>query len=263
MSETMLCLPQKSSISWVSGTPPMSEPARFLRGKMRLKTWAGCGVRRNPDQDQRAVELQEVEVGIDVVIGGDRVEDEVEAPGVFGHGVGVLGDDDLIGAQSLAVGDLALRGGEENRVRAKGVGELDAHVAQAAQADDTDSLSLGHVPLAERGVRGNAGAQERRCAGRVKRRRHLEGEGLVDDDVLGVSAVRRLTGVLVDPAVGEARGAAGAELFEAALAAGAGAAGVDQAPDGGQVADLELLHIATDRGDSPRGSHARGRRETW
>ena len=34
MSEAILCFAQKSSISWVSGMPPMAEPAKLRRGKI-------------------------------------------------------------------------------------------------------------------------------------------------------------------------------------------------------------------------------------
>ena len=49
MSETMPCSAQKSSISWVSAMPPMSEPAMLRRLKIRLKTLGdGCGVAGAP-----------------------------------------------------------------------------------------------------------------------------------------------------------------------------------------------------------------------
>ena len=69
---------------------------------------------------------------------------------------------DLVGAEPLAVGDLALRRGEQDRVRAEGVGELHAHVAEPAEPDDADLLPLARAPLAQRRVRGDPGAQQRR-----------------------------------------------------------------------------------------------------
>lgn len=39
--------------------------------------------------------MEQVDIGVDVVIGGDGVEDEVEAVGVFLHLIGVGGDDNL------------------------------------------------------------------------------------------------------------------------------------------------------------------------
>ena len=42
-------------------------------------------------------------IGVDVVIGGDGVEDEVEAAGVLFHLVGIAGDDDFVGAEAERV----------------------------------------------------------------------------------------------------------------------------------------------------------------
>ena len=59
---------------------------------------------------------------------------------------------------------LPSRGGEQDGVGAQGVGELHAHVAEAAEADDADLLALAGAPLAQRRVGGDAGAQQRRGA---------------------------------------------------------------------------------------------------
>ena len=53
------------------------------------------------------------------MVGGDAVDDEVEGAGVLLHGIGIFGDDDLIGAEPFANGDLAFRGGEEGDLRAE------------------------------------------------------------------------------------------------------------------------------------------------
>src|ERR1044072_8013965 len=76
---------------------------------------------------------EEVEIGVDVVLGGDGVEDEVEAAGVFLHLVGVAGDDDVVGSESKRVFFLVGRGGEDDDVGSERAGELHAHVAQPAQ----------------------------------------------------------------------------------------------------------------------------------
>ena len=61
---------------------------------------------------------------------------------------------------------------------------------------------------------------------------------LLDDDAVGVPAIRDAPAVLVGKIIGE--GHVGAELLEARLALGACAIGVDQAADRGQVAGLEF-----------------------
>ncbi len=45
----------------------------------------GEGFLRGTDEGKVAIDGEHVEVGVDVVIGGDAVEDEVEGAGVFGH----------------------------------------------------------------------------------------------------------------------------------------------------------------------------------
>ncbi len=108
------------------------------------------GVFRRADQAERAVALQEVEIGVDVVVGRDAVEDEIERLGMRLHLVGVLRDDDLMGTQPLAVFDLGRRSGEQHDVGAERLGELDAHMAEAAQADDADLLARSDLPVTQR-----------------------------------------------------------------------------------------------------------------
>src|SRR5262245_54552365 len=65
-------------------------------------------------QAERAVELQKLEVGVDVVPGRYTVEDEVEARFAPGHLARVLRHHDLVRAEALAVLDFARRGGEQH-----------------------------------------------------------------------------------------------------------------------------------------------------
>jgi hypothetical protein len=48
------------------------------------------------------------------------------------------------------------------------VRELDAHVAQSAEADDADLLALGHAPVAHGRVGGDSGAEQRRGSGKIE-----------------------------------------------------------------------------------------------
>ena len=111
---------------------------------------------------------EQIDVGVDVVVGGDGVEDEVEAAGVLFHFVGVFGDDHFVGAEAQGVVLLAGRGGEDHGVRSEGVGELNAHVAEAAEADDADLLAFGDAPVAHGRIGGDSGAEQRRGAGEVE-----------------------------------------------------------------------------------------------
>jgi hypothetical protein len=65
--------------------PSMGEPERLLR---------------RADGGHVSVAAERVDVGVDVVDGGDGVEDEVEAAGVLPHLVGVAGDHDFVGTQA-------------------------------------------------------------------------------------------------------------------------------------------------------------------
>jgi len=78
---------------------------------------------------QDAVATEQVEIGLDVVIGGDGVEDEVKAASVLLHLVGVARDDDFVGAEAERVFLLVGRGGEDDDVGSERMSELHAHVA--------------------------------------------------------------------------------------------------------------------------------------
>lgn len=74
MSEAMPCAPQKSSISCVSAMPPISEPAKLRRFQMTLKVDTGSGFSGAPTCTSVPSRLTQAEIGVDVVLGGDRVE---------------------------------------------------------------------------------------------------------------------------------------------------------------------------------------------
>ena len=77
----------------------------------------------------------------------------------------------------------------------------------------------------------------------------------VDNDAVRIAAVGDAAGVFIGEVVGE--GEVRTELFEAFLAVGAGAVGVDHAADGGEVADLEFGDGGADFGDAPDDFMAR------
>ncbi len=69
--------------------PPMSEPERLRRPNDQGEGRDGERLLRRADEGEVAVAAEQVDVGVDVVLGGDGVEDEVEAAGVLLHLVGV------------------------------------------------------------------------------------------------------------------------------------------------------------------------------
>ena len=95
------------------------------------------------------------------------------------------------------------------------------------------------LPVPQRRVGGDAGAQQRRDGGQVRfGMADLQHEALVDDDVLRVAA-QRVAGRVRRRAVVGADEAVLAVLLQALVAGRAVPAAVDHAADADQVADLE------------------------
>ena len=102
----------------------------------------------NADGAKCAIEGDEVEVGVHVVGGGDAVEDEIEAAFVLRHCRGVFADDDFVGSETLGVFNFAFGGGELDDVSAEAVRKFEGHVAQTAEADDSDFFARTDAPVA-------------------------------------------------------------------------------------------------------------------
>jgi hypothetical protein len=80
------------------------------------------------------------------------------------------------------------------------MGELDAHMAEPADADDSDLLAGPDLPVAKRRPGGDAGAQQRRDRGELLLgMADLEDELLVDDDALRIAAERVAGRIRVGP----------------------------------------------------------------
>src|SRR5690606_38721088 len=187
--------------------------------------------------------------GIEVVRRGHGVENEIEAVGVRGHFGPVLRDHHLGGSQAERVVLLLRRCGEQHHLGAHGVGDLHRHVAQPAETDHADLLARPDLPLAQRRIGGDAGAEQRRDGGQVV--------GLTDAQHIFLVhhyGVRRAAeGVL---AAAERRAVVGADetvlavLLQALATGGAIAATVDQATDDGEVIDLETADRRADGHDA-------------
>ena len=160
-------------------------------------------------------------------------------------------------AQGLAVALLGVGAAQHAHLGAQGRGELDGHVAQAAETDDGDLLAGAGAPALERRPDGDAGAEQRRGDVELDAVGDADREALGDDDLLGVAALGRLAVVAL--AVVGHDGALGAELLLAVLAELALAARVDHAADADAVADLVLRDAVTDgrddTGDLVAGDH--------
>src|SRR5690606_37119492 len=105
-------------------------------------------------------------------------------------------------------------------------------------------------PVPERRVGGDTGAQERRGGRGIELLADAEHERLVDDDALGVPAVRYAAAHAVLAVVREGR-ARQAVLLEARQALAARAAGGDHAADPDEIAGGHLLHRRADGRHAP------------
>src|SRR5579862_7580708 len=119
------------------------------------------------------------------------------------HGIGIFGDDNFIGAKALGVRGLVRRGGEKNDVRAEVMSELDAHVAQTPESDDSYFLSLADFPVMEGRVGGDSGAEQRRSTRWVEAIGNTQNIILVDDDAVGIAAVGYATEKFVGSVIGQ------------------------------------------------------------
>src|ERR687890_1560108 len=141
----------------------------------------------------------------------------------------------VVGPELEPVFLLAQRLRQHGHLGTHRVGDLDGHVAQAAHADHGNLLAGTRVPVGERRVRGDAGAQQR-CSG-VERDRlgHPQHEVLDDDDVRRVAALGDRP-VDIDTVVG-LDVALEAVLLHAGETVLTLPARVDHAADAGAVAD--------------------------
>ncbi|GAB7555669.1 hypothetical protein NRB_51900 [Novosphingobium sp. 11B] len=199
--------------------------------------------------DQRAVALEQADIGVEVVARRDRVDDQVERAGVRSHFLGLAADHRAVGAEVDRVLALGGRRGEGDDFGPHGMRDLDRHMAETADADDADLLARTGVPVTQRRVRGDARAEQRRDGGKLLRRvADRKDEAFIDDDPARIAAhgvagrIRRLAVVGADEAVL-------AILFEIVMARTAVAAAVDHAADADGVADLEAADFAAHRAD--------------
>src|SRR6185369_8590037 len=103
---------------------------------------------RRADEGDVAVPAEHVDVGVDVVINGNGIEDKVEAAGMLLHLIRIGGNDDFIGTQAQRILLLAWRSGEYHDMCAESLGELDSHVSQSTKAGHTDFFPREVTPTA-------------------------------------------------------------------------------------------------------------------
>src|SRR5689334_3918147 len=81
--------------------------------------------------------------------------------------------------------------------------KFQAHVAQSAETDHSDFLSLGDAVLAHRRIGRNPCTEQRRRSGEVQVLWHLQNKSLIDDDAVGVAAASDTSEVFVREVVSQ------------------------------------------------------------
>ena len=123
---------------------------------------------RGANQRHGTIAFQQRGEGIEIVRRRHGVEDEVEAFDVGRHLVVVARHHHIIGAQRSGRITLGFRGGKGHHVGPHGMGQLDPHMPQAADADHADFFTRPDVPVAQRRVCRDPSAQQRRDGGQLR-----------------------------------------------------------------------------------------------
>src|SRR6202022_2973672 len=98
---------------------------------------------------------------------GNGVENKIERSGVGAHGHFVGGENDFMGSEAEGVVGFLERSGELDDVGTEGAGKFEAHVAESTEADDANFTGFANLPMAQRRVGGDAGAEERGGSGKI------------------------------------------------------------------------------------------------
>src|SRR6266536_4999361 len=126
-------------------------------------------------------------------------------------------------------------------MRSESLRKLHAHVPEAAQANNADLLSLANVPVPQRRICRNPGAQQRRCTGKVQLVGDAQYERLAHHNAVRVSAISDAAENLVLSVIGEGR-EVNAELLLAGEAIDALSAGTDHTADAYDFSFFEFPH---------------------
>src|SRR6185503_8445797 len=96
------------------------------------------------------------------MLGRDGVDDEIEVSLQRFELRGVASERELLRAQSLGVVRLAGRSAEQRHLGAERCPEFDRHVAESTKSHDAELVAFPDLPVTERRVGGDSGA-EKRC----------------------------------------------------------------------------------------------------
>ena len=153
----------------------------------------------------------------------------------------------VISAQPFSIGLLLQRLAENCNLGAQRMRQLDAHVPQAAHADDRYFLAGARLPLPKRRIQRDSRAQKGSAGIERQIIRHAQYIVFIDHDPVRISTIG--WSALLIPRVVCPDGLHAAILLEASLALSTGAAGIDKTAHSHLVADLVLRHLAAHCGN--------------
>src|SRR5437870_2746750 len=204
------------------------------KGK-RVERDAGGG---QSNEDHGSEIPQEGQLLVQIVRRAHRIHEEVERAFEGFERARFPGGDESLGAQPSGVFLFVARSAEHSDLGTHGSGEFHRHVAQATQAHDGYTVASLAPELPQRGIRGDARAQERRGSRRVQSFGDAEHVTLIDHHVRRIPAVRPRLPVRLE-AVECERDALLAEHLMAGAAFRARPARIDDAADAHEVALAE------------------------
>lgn len=211
----------------------------------------GEGVLGGADLDEDTANIEQVEVLVDLEAGaGNGGDEDVDAVGVVGGPVLVLaGSDELVSTELEGVLLLGRRARDgDDLVALQCLGEKDGEVAETTDTDDTDTLA-GASTVGNQGVVDGDTTAQHRCS---ELRRNLlwdrdgVGTGTTPHLCITTESLAALLGVV--PVVVGVRALLALGLL-AVLAAVALQAAVALSTNTDAVAQLDVLHCASDTGN--------------
>ena len=199
--------------------------------------------------DEDAVGAQGGHVtGVVEAVRGDGAQDEVEGSAQRFEGPLLAGRVEVIGAEATGVGFLRTAARDHGDLRVHGLGDLHAHMSEAAHAEDGNARAGTHLIVLQRRVGGDTGAQEGRAGRKIQFGRDAEREVLAHGEAPRVAAGRRVT-VSVGAVGPQGARRRRAPLLVAGFAHLADTAGADHAAHPHAVPHLEGGHAGADLGD--------------
>lgn len=186
----------------------------------------------------------DVGVPIERIVDGD--ENHVEASGDGLEGVGISCAEEVVGAEFFCFGFFVGSGGEGGDFAAPGFEEGEGHVAETADADDSDAVGRFDAVMGDGVKDGDAAAEEGASGDGINAFGNGNGPGGLAADFVGEAAVASDDGVGHLPFLLAAMVMAGHALV-------ADEAGAGTPTEADTLAEFEMADVVADGGDASDG----------